>query len=235
MNKSLLGLVAAGALIASIPAIAQQPTSAPGTPTPTTPPAATPAPTVKPLVKIPSNTFVRGQIQGQYLARDRLIGAKIHNREGHIIGDIEDLIVGPNNQIQGVIIGTGGFLGAGEKKVGVVLSALQFTVKDGVTVISLPSATKDVLGALEPFKRAEPKKSLIDRAKEKARELTDKTTETAKDAAATAKEKAGPTYEKAKEAAGSAYEKAKDAAGSAYEKAKEAVSPSGTPAPEEKK
>ena len=202
MNKMLVAALAGGALLASLPAIAQQPA-----------PAKAPAP-----VAIPKNVFVRGQLPGQYLAKDRLIGAKVHNREGAIIGDIEDLIVGPNGQIQGVIMGTGGFLGAGEKRIGVLIGALQFGIKDGKQTVTLPSATKEVLGALEPFKRAEPKKTVLERAKEKAQELTDKTKETTKDAAATAKEKAGPALEKAKDAAGAAVEKAKEAVKPAPEK-----------------
>jgi len=214
MNKSLVGLTVAGALLASLPAIAQQPA----------PPAAQPgAPAAKkPAVAIPRNVFLIGQLPGQYLARDRLIGAKVQNRDGQIIGDIEDLIIGPNGQIQGVIMGTGGFLGVGEKRIGVQIGALQFGLKDGKQTITLPAATKEVLGALEPYKRAEPKKSVIERAKEKAKELTDKTTETTKDATQAAREKAAPVIEKAK-----------DAAGQAIEKAKEAVKPDA--APEQKK
>ena len=189
MNKPFFGLLAAGAMLASIPALAQQ--KAP------TPPAAA----AKPAVVIPKGVFVKGQIPGQYLSKDRLIGASVQNKDGQVIGSIEDLIInGINNQVQAVIVGTGGFLGVGEKKIGVQLTALQFALKDGKTVIVLPLATKEVLTALEPFQRAEPKKGVIDRTKEKAKELTDRTKETAKDAAAAVKEKTAPVIEKAKEA-----------------------------------
>ncbi len=202
MNKPLLSLLAATAMLVSIPALAQQKA-------PATAPPATPA--VKPVV-IPRGVFVTGQTPGQWLAKDRLLGAKVLNKEGAIIGDIEDLIVNPvTNQISGVIMGAGGFLGVGEKKIGVSLAALVQTTKDGKTVLTLPSATKEVLAAVPAFQRAEPKKSLIDRTKEKAKELTDKTKETAKDAAAAVKEKAGPALEKAKEATSKAVEKAKEA------------------------
>lgn len=189
MTRTLLGLLAAGAVLASIPALAQQKA-----------PAAPAAAAAKPAVVIPFNVFVKGQVPGQYLSKDRLIGAKVQNKDGAIIGDIEDLIVGPGNQIQGVVMGTGGFLGAGEKKIGVRLGALQFATKDGKTVISLPQATKEVLGALEPFQRAEPKKGVIEKAKEKGKELIDKTKETSKDAATAVKDKAAPVIDKAKEA-----------------------------------
>ena len=193
MHKSLIGFIASGVLLASGAALAQQTSPAPAT-----------------SVTIPPG-FIKAQAPGQTLARDRLIGAKVHNRDGQIIGDIEDLILSSSNQVVGVIMGVGGFLSLGEKRIGVHYGALQFVQKDGVVRIVLPIATKEVLVAVQPYKRAEPPKSLVDRSKEKARELTDRSTETAKDAAGVVKEKSGPAYEKAKEAAGSAVDRAKEA------------------------
>ncbi len=177
---------------------------------------------------IAQDTFIAAQGANQYLAKDELIGAKIYDDAGKIIGDIEDVILSDYNVVQGVIIGTGGFLGIAEKKIGVQLSALKDKQVDGKTVVSLPGVTNEVLEATPAFKRGKPKKSLLERAAEKAKELTDKTTETSKDAY----EKAQPSIDKAKEATAKAYEKAKEAAGSAYEKAKEAASPETTPAEE---
>ena len=200
MNKTVLSFAAAIALAAALPAMAQQ-----------TAPA--------PAVAVPKGVFFKGQTQGQVLARDRLLGLSVHNATGQIIGDVEDLIVGPSNEIQGVVMGTGGFFGAGEKKVGVRLGALQVSQKDGRTVLTLPAATKDVLAALEPYKRAEPKRSLVDRAKDKAQELTDKTKDSAGPAYEQAKEKAKQAYDSAREQAGPAYERAKVTAKEAYDKA----------------
>jgi hypothetical protein len=169
--------------------------------------------------KIPAGVFINTQTQDQYLARDNLIGAKVHGPDGKIIGDIEDLIVNDYNQIVGVVMGTGGFAGFGEKKVGVNLSALKFEEADGKTKISLPQATHDVLGAAEAYKTTQPRKSLLERAQEKAQELTDKARSTSSDAV----EKAKPSIEQAKDKALEAYEKAKEAAGPAIEAAKEAI------------
>ena len=170
-------------------------------------------------VMIPAGVFTDTQTQDQYLARDNLIGAKVHDKDGKIIGDIEDLIVNDWNQVVGVVMGTGGFLGLAEKKVGVHLSALHFDDSSGKTVVSLPEATKEVLDAVQPYKRTQPAKSLMERAKEKAQELTDKTKASTEDAV----EKAKPKIEQAKEKAVEAYEAAKEAAGPAIEKAKEAA------------
>ncbi len=180
-------------------------------------------------VAIPPNVFLDVQTTDQYLAKDLLVGAKVQNDEGKIIGDIEDLILNDWNRVVGVIMGTGGFFGIAEKRVAVALSALDFSEKDGKTVVTLPGVSNDVLKAVPAYERKAPKKSLLERAMEKAKELTDKSAETAKDAYEKSKDKAAPALERAREAAGDAYEKAKEAAGKAYEKAKEATSPEEAP------
>lgn len=200
MKKSLASLIALG-LVASTPAFAQQATS--------------------------ESLFIDHQSEDQYLAKDLLIGAKVQDENGKIIGDIEDLVLNDWNRVEGVVMGTGGFLGVAEKKVGVKLSAIKFVEKDGKTVVTIPGVNAELLKGVEPFQRAKPKKSLLDRAMEKAKELTDKSSVTAKDAYEKAKEKAGPAYEaakdKAKETYGAAKEKAKEAYDAAKETTKEAV------------
>jgi ElaB/YqjD/DUF883 family membrane-anchored ribosome-binding protein len=174
---------------------------------------------------IPQGVFFENQRPTEFLARDLVLGAKIYGPDNKIIGDVEDLILNDDNQIVGVIMGVGGFLGVGEKRVGVRYRALQFNTEGGKVKVSLPEATQAVLKAVPAYERATPKKSLLDRAIEKARELRDKTTTTSKDAYEKAKETAGPALERAKEATSQAYEKAKEATSQAYEKAKEAAQP----------
>lgn len=206
MRKTLITLLALGTMIAT-PALAQQQPTA-------------------------ESIFIAAQNDSEYLARDLLITAKVHNDEGKIIGDIEDLVLNDWNRVEGVVMGTGGFLGVAEKKVGVKLSALKFSEKDGKTHITLPGITNEMLKNAEPFKRAKPKKTLMERAMEKARELTDKGSVTAKDAYDKAKEQAGPAYEKAKEAAKQTYEQTKEAVKDAVDKAKDAAAPA-NPAPKQ--
>ena len=165
--------------------------------------------------------FLPTQGEGQYLARDLILFAKVHNADGRIIGDVEDLILNSDNQVVGIVMGTGGFAGFGEKRVAVRLNALQIKNEDGKVTVTLPQATKEVLDALPAFKRAKPPKSLLDRAIERAKELTDKSSVTAEDAYKKAKKEAGPALEKAKEAAKGALEEAKEKAAPALEKAGE--------------
>jgi sporulation protein YlmC with PRC-barrel domain len=105
-------------------------------------------------VVIPTNTFFKGQQSNQYLARERLIGAKVVNKDGVSVGDIEDLIVGDGGRIEGVIMGVGGVLGVGRKTVAVRFGALKVTTADGKTTVSLPAATKEMLGAVEAYQPA---------------------------------------------------------------------------------
>lgn len=173
------------------------------------------------------NPILESQGPNRYLAKDSLIGVKVHDDEGTIIGDIEDLIITDQNVVIGVIVGTGGVLGIGEKRVGVRLDALRFDEQENTTRAVFEGATQESMKAAAAFERSKAKKSLLQRATEKAKELTDKTSATTKDAY----EKAKPTIDAAKESVKETYEKAKEAAKPAVDAAKEAVTPE--PAPSE--
>jgi hypothetical protein len=173
--------------------------------------------------EVPGDVFVTTQGADQYLARDLILFAKVQNADGQIIGDVEDLILNADNQVVGVVMGTGGFAGFGEKRIGVNLSALQIKNEDGKVTVSLPQATKEVIDALPAFERKQPPKSLLDRAIERAKELTAKSSVTAKDAYEKAKVEAAPALEKAKESAEKAYQDVKEATAPALEKAERAA------------
>ena len=171
----------------------------------------------------PGDNFIAEQKLTEYLAKDRLLGAKVTGPDGKIIGDIEDLILNSDGQVVGAIMGVGGFLGIGEKKVAVTTKSLGLEVTDGKMNVVMPSATKDALTAAPAYKRANPPKGWMQRAVEKGQELKDKSSATAKDGYDAAKEKAGPALDKAKQQASDALDKAKKEAGEAMDKAKEAA------------
>jgi PRC-barrel domain len=91
-----------------------------------------------------------------------------------VIGDIEDLIFAAGtNELQGVIMGVGGFLGVGEKKIGVQMSALTMTLKDGKRV-PVMDVTKDVLAAVPAFTYGEAPKTMVQKATEATKEAAKK-------------------------------------------------------------
>jgi hypothetical protein len=142
MHKLALAFLAAAAL--AVPALAQKKEE--------------PKADTAKKVEIPKNTFFKGQTAGQYLAKERLLGAKVQGSDGQAVGTIDDLIVSQGGQVEGVVMGVGGLLGVGQKQVGVRMSALKFATTDGKLTITLPGATKDVLGALAAYQRATPGK-----------------------------------------------------------------------------
>ncbi|MEQ1670369.1 MAG: PRC-barrel domain-containing protein [Hyphomicrobium sp.] len=172
------------------------------------------------------DTFIAEQKLTEYLAKDRLIGAKVKGTDGKIVGDIEDLIINSDNQVVGAIMGVGGFLGVGEKKVAVSIKSFGLEVTDGKMNVTMPTASKDVLTAAPAYKRISAPKGWFQRAVEKGQELKDKSSVTAKDAVEKAKQNAGPALESAKEKAKEVIESAKEKAHDAVEKAKEAAKPS---------
>jgi sporulation protein YlmC with PRC-barrel domain len=175
MKKTILSLAAAAALAATIPAFAQQ----------KAPDAAAPA---AKTVQIPKGVYRKGQPVNQYSVKERLLGAKVVNKAGEVVGDIEDLVLlGGSNTIDTVIIGVGGVLGVGEKKIGVAYDALTIATKDGKRTITLDT-TKDILAAVVPYKYAEPPKTMLQKATEASQAAAKKASEVTKSAVEKAKE-----------------------------------------------
>lgn len=173
MNKILMSAIAAGALALTFPAAAQR-AAEKAVEKAADKAAATTS------VSIPKNTFYKGLGPTQYLAKSRLIGQNVVDKSGAKIGDIEDVILGTkDNQIDGVIMGVGGFLGVGEKKIGVRISALKFDTKDGKTVVSMPAATKELLGAVESY---DGQRTLMQKAGDVAKKAGDAVKDAAKKA-----------------------------------------------------
>ncbi len=188
MNKTILSLATMITMASSFSAFAQQ--KAPdAAATPAAPAAAPAAPkAVAKPVTIPSGVFYRGQQVDQYSAKERLIGAKVVNKSGEVIGDIEDLIIASGAQkIDTVIIGVGGVLGVGEKKIGVAHKALVFATKDGKRTITLDT-TKEILAAVQPYKYAEAPKTMLEKASDATKAAAKKASEVTKAGVEKAKE-----------------------------------------------
>jgi hypothetical protein len=67
------------------------------------------------------------------------------------IGEIMDLLVAKDGQVQAAIVGVGGFLGAGEKDVAVSFHSIKKTMKDDKVYLTLDT-TKDALKKAPGFK-----------------------------------------------------------------------------------
>lgn len=125
--KKTLTAVALSALLASatVPAFAQT-AAAPAAPTAAAP--TTPA--------------------GSEMRAGDLIGAEVTNSVGETVGEVQDLVFGPDQKLSAAIVSVGGFLGVGDKLVSIALSDIQVTPKEDGEFQVLVSATKDELTAM---------------------------------------------------------------------------------------
>jgi sporulation protein YlmC with PRC-barrel domain len=91
-----------------------------------TPPGANTPPNATISSGTPSkpNQFVTQQAPNQWVVGN-LWNKSVYNAAGQPIGDLKDVLVGPDGKVQALIIGVGGFLGLGEKNVAVDYSFLE--------------------------------------------------------------------------------------------------------------
>ena len=109
--------------------------------------------------------FVTEQPANEWLARI-FIGQAVHNTTGEIVGDVNDLVFDRQGRISTVVIGVGGFLGMGEKNVGVPFGALTFNAgKSGERIINV-GLTKHDLTLAPEFKATE--RTTFERVKDRA-------------------------------------------------------------------
>jgi sporulation protein YlmC with PRC-barrel domain len=75
----------------------------------------------------------------------------VYDPNNNKIGSVSDVLVSPSGQVNALIIGVGGFLGAGEKNVAVSFNAVRETVKDNKAYLTM-NTTKDALKSAPGFK-----------------------------------------------------------------------------------
>lgn len=79
-----------------------------------------------------------------------IINANVKNNQNETIGEVKDIVV-RKNQVEGIVIAVGGFLGVGERYVVVDPATVHMSVVNGTWRIST-NATKDSLKSAPEFK-----------------------------------------------------------------------------------
>jgi hypothetical protein len=82
--------------------------------------------------------------------REKYFKQSVYDPAKDKIGTVDDVVLGDNGQVTGLIIGVGGFLGAGEKDVAVAFDAVHAEMKDGAWYLTLDT-TKDALKSAPGF------------------------------------------------------------------------------------
>lgn len=100
-------------------------------------------------------TPVEGQIFEQspdtFLASTMMDGTVL-DPTGETIGDVNDLVLGPDGAVTGVVIGAGGFLGLGQKEVAIELSRIEITQDENGDLRFVLNATEEELKAAPEFR-----------------------------------------------------------------------------------
>lgn len=80
--------------------------------------------------------------------KKQVLGKPVYNEAKEKVGNVQDLIVTPENAVSFAIVGAGGFVSLGRHDVAIPVN--QFQYDQGRIV--LPGATKDAIKALPEFK-----------------------------------------------------------------------------------
>ena len=174
MKSKLLSAVAAPAILAVLAAsaMAQETTPSPSSPSapaapiekmPEASPAPSPAPSATEAAPSPSadrtaGTFSSAQSADEWRS-SKLVGLTVYNQANEKVGDINDLILGPDGKIANAVIGVGGFLGMGEKLVAVAFNDLQLNRDADGTMRVTINSTKEALESAPDFKYYSAKKA----------------------------------------------------------------------------
>ena len=123
-------------------------------------------------------TFIEKQGEEQDLA-SRFIGTPIVNTTGETLGKVNDLVMNTEGQVEAIIIGVGGFLGVGEKNVGVPFSQLaRIEGAEGEAELVLDATQGDLTDAPEFLTADNKSLSLTKRLRERAGQLSEQAKQT---------------------------------------------------------
>ena len=75
----------------------------------------------------------------------------VYDLQNNKIGEVMDVLVGKDGQVQAAIVGVGGFLGAGEKDVAVSFNAIKPTMKNDKVYLTMDTS-KEALKKAPGFK-----------------------------------------------------------------------------------
>jgi sporulation protein YlmC with PRC-barrel domain len=150
LKNSVITAILMAALALPVGAFAQTTTA----PNPATPPAAAPhvaapaatAPVAAPHT-LPATIQASRHMRDDQIRASKLIGSAVYDPTDQKIGTIDELVLNADGKVADVVLGVGGFLGAGEKRVAVPMADLKRGKNDHFVL----AATKDSLKQMANF------------------------------------------------------------------------------------
>jgi hypothetical protein len=111
-----------------------------------------------------SEQFLTGLPSDALPINENYYNQSVYDRQDNDIGDLNDIVLDKEGKVSAVIIGVGGFLGAGEKNVAVPFNALKVTEKEGKTYLVVDT-TKEALEKAPAFTFDRAKRQWVPAAK----------------------------------------------------------------------
>jgi sporulation protein YlmC with PRC-barrel domain len=98
---------------------------------------------------VPSGTVTTTQIPSEFRAMrvDQLVGKSVYNSAGERVGEIDEVVVNRSNRATAAVVGVGGFVGIGEKKVVVPFDNMRM---QGDRIVA-PNLTKDGVNTMQSY------------------------------------------------------------------------------------
>ena len=151
LKHSVTTAILIAALALPVSAFAQT-TAAPSSaaaPHATAPAATSPAaaPHAAAPAAAPATAQASRHMRDDQIRASKLIGASVYDPNDQKIGAVDELVLNPDGKVADVVIGVGGFLGAGEKRVAVPMADLKRGKNDHFVL----AATKDSLKQMGNF------------------------------------------------------------------------------------
>ena len=97
-----------------------------------------------------SPQFLSKQASDDWLASN-LIGQSVYNAQDEMVGDVNDLVTDHSGKIVAVLVGSGGFLGLGEKDVALRFEDLRLAREDNDSIKIVADVSKETLAAAPDY------------------------------------------------------------------------------------
>src|SRR5262245_49834146 len=103
-----------------------------------------------PAVKAPSANASQPEwyrLQSDDIRASKLIGTSVKNDANETIGNINEVVLGRDGKVAAVVVGVGGFLGIGEREVGIGFQSLRLSHDTNGKLTAMLNVSKDALKA----------------------------------------------------------------------------------------
>jgi hypothetical protein len=114
--------------------------------------------------------FLAKQASDDWLASN-LIGHTVYNAQDEIVGDINDLVTDRDGKIVAALVGSGGFLGIGQKDVALRFEDLKLARDENDSVKIIADVNKEVLAAAPDYQTLAEQEVTVGAAKDDREDL----------------------------------------------------------------